>query len=110
MITLWLPFPPSLNSLFPGKVRRHKSKQYETWIIEAKRALSQQHFTCFDKPVSISYKFGRPDKRTRDLDNFFKAPNDLLVACGVIKDDSLIYKIGGEWADITGVEVDIAPF
>lgn len=108
MISLYLPFSPSLNSLFPGKGRRHKSEKYEAWIIEAKRALSQQHFTCFNKPVSISYKFGKPDARKRDIDNLFKAPNDLLVACGAIKDDSLIHRISGEWADIEGVEVEIA--
>ncbi len=108
MSSVWIPFPPSLNSLFPGKSRRHKSEKYEAWIYEAKRALAQQSFTQFTKPVSISYKFGKPDNRKRDIDNLFKAPNDLLVACGMLKDDSLVHKISGEWADIDGCEVEVA--
>lgn len=107
MISLWLPFPPSLNSLYPGKVRRHKSKKYEQWIYEAKRGLAQQHFICFHMPVGISYKFGRPDKRKRDLDNLFKACNDLLVDVKAISDDSIIHRISGEWADIDGCCVTI---
>lgn len=107
MLKLWLPFPPSLNSLFPGKVRRHKSERYEAWILEAKRAVCQQHFTQFTQPVSIAYKFGAPNKKKRDIDNLFKAPNDLLVSVGAIADDSLIHKISGEWADISGCEVEI---
>lgn len=108
MTMLWLPFPPSLNSLYPGKVRRHKSRKYEAWIMEAKRALTQQHFTQFDRPVQVHYKFGKPDKRQRDLANLEKAPSDLLVLCGVLKDDSLIHKLVMEWANISDCEVEIA--
>lgn len=107
MIKLWLPFPPSLNSLYPGKIRRHKSKKYETWIAEAKRALAQQHFIMFNVPVHLHYKFGKPDKRQRDLANLEKAPSDLLVSCGILRDDSLIHRLVMEWADIKGCEVEI---
>jgi len=106
---LYLPYPPSLNSLYPGKARRHKSKRYETWIVKAKHALAQQYFLQFDKPVQVHYKFGRPDKRQRDLANLEKAPSDLLVLCGVLKDDSLIHRLVMEWADIDGCEVEISP-
>lgn len=97
-----MPFPPSLNSLFPGKQRRHKSKAYEAWIREAGYMLLNQKHDRFDCPISVSYFFGRPDKRKRDLDNLFKAPNDFLVSSGVIADDSLIHRICGEWADVEG--------
>ncbi len=107
MTTIWLSFPPSLNSLFPGKVRRFKSKKYEEWIKENIQLLKSQTYDIINEPVSVSYRFGRPDKRKRDLDNLFKAPNDLLVSQGVISDDSLIHKISGEWADITGCEITI---
>ena len=78
--------------------------------MEAKRALSQQHFTQFNSPVSVAYKFGAPDKKRRDIDNLFKGPNDLLVSVGAIVDDSLIHRISGEWADIQGCEVSISEF
>lgn len=97
-----MPFPPSLNSLFPGKQRRHKSKAYEAWIREAGYMLLSQKHDRFDCPISVHYFFGRPDKRKRDLDNLFKAPNDFLVSSGVIADDSLIHRICGEWADVEG--------
>ena len=110
MIKLWLPFPPTLNTLFPGKVRRFKSEKYEKWIKESGQLLNTQPKEYFTSPVSIFYRFGRPDKRKRDLDNLFKAPNDLIVSHGIILDDSLIHKISGEWADITGCEITIDLF
>jgi len=112
VIILWLPFPPSLNSLYPGKVRRHKSEKYEVWIKEAGQALMQQDCSMrFDKPVCVAYKFGQPNKKKRDLDNLLKAPNDLLVAHGIIADDSLIHRISAEWADgFIGIEVEISSF
>lgn len=109
-VRLWLPFPPSVNGLFAGKSRRYKSEAYEAWIFQAKRSLCQQHFIRIETPVSVSYRFGRPNKRKRDIDNLFKAPNDLLVSCGVIADDSLIHRISGEWGDITGCVVLVEPF
>lgn len=77
--------------------------------MEAKRVIAQQHFTQFDKPVQVHYRFGNPDKRRRDLANLEKAPSDLLVACGVLKDDSLIHRLVMEWADIDGCEAEISP-
>ncbi len=101
-LMLVLPFPPSLNSLFPGKQRRHKSKAYEAWIREAGYMLLNQRLGKFDRPISVHYYFGRPDKRKRDLDNLFKAPNDFLVSSGIIADDSLIHRICGEWGKDEG--------
>lgn len=104
---LYLPFPPSVNGLFAGKTRRYKSKVYEDWIYEATLMLNHQPMRVFSDPVSISYQFGRPDNRRRDLDNLFKAPNDLLVSRGILLDDDLIHRISGEWADISGAQIEI---
>lgn len=108
IVSLWLPFPPSLNSLYPGKIRRHKSKRYTQWIIDATHALSQQDTSMrFSEPVQITYRIGRPDKRQRDLANLEKAPSDLLVSHGILADDSLIHRLIMEWAEIEGVQVEI---
>lgn len=107
VMKLYLPFPPSLNSLYPGKVRRHKSTAYEAWIKEAGKVLNQQHTPAIKGLVEASYVFGKPDNRKRDLDNLFKAPNDLLVAHGIIEDDSHIQKISAQWGDIEGCEVEL---
>jgi len=40
----------------------------------------------------------RPDNRRRDLSNILKATEDLLVALGVVEDDSLCQSIEAEWA------------
>lgn len=63
-----------------------------------------------DFPVQVIYKFGRPDKRARDVFNLEKAVSDLLVAHGIIKDDTLIYRGTVEWADIDGCDITIEPF
>ena len=106
---LWLPFPISVNRLYPGRIKRHKSKEYVEWIREAGQILRTQPCSrqSFHEPVSITYKFGQPDKRRRDIDNLFKCCNDLLVAAAILRDDSLIHRISGEWADITGTECEI---
>lgn len=110
-LRLWLPFPPSVNGLFAGKSRRYKSDKYEAWIKEAGRAVIQQNVMAkFNKPVAVAYRFGKPDKRKRDLDNLFKGPNDFLVALGIIEDDSLIHQLSGEWGDIVGCVVLIEDF
>ena len=111
-VSFWLPFPPSLNSLYPGRVRRHKSAKYEAWINEARQALIQQDCSVkFINPICVAYKFGQPNKKRRDLDNLLKAPNDLLVAHGIIADDNLIHRISAEWGSgFIGVEIQISDF
>ncbi len=71
--------------------------------------MQQDKGSGFKTPVSVSYRFGQPNKKRRDLDNLLKAPNDLLVEHGIIEDDSLIHRISAEWGDgFVGVEVEIA--
>ena len=116
--TFVLPFPPSVNSLFAGKERRHLSKAYKAWIKEASHALRQQrplpHYT--DK-VCVEYvagwpcrKDGSPSNRVRDISNFIKAPEDLLVKFGVLEDDSLVEDMRIRWdrtGTVTGIQVNI---
>ena len=96
MQIIHLPFPPSVNTLYPGKARRHKSKKYLAWIKEAgvcvhTHMMSEGPFDWYvleEVEVLISVK--RPDKRRRDVANLEKAVTDLLVAHQVIEDDSQI--------------------
>lgn len=112
MIRLHLPLPPPLHSLFPGKARRHKSRRYELWIIEAKTMLNQQKLP--DRPIEIpvqaTYIMGRPSKRRMDVANREKGISDVLVSCGILEDDSLIHRLIMEWGDIEGVDVEIIPY
>jgi len=109
MIKIILPLPPSVNCLYSGKGRRHKSKRYERWEITARNALRYQKFTPFGKePLRAHYRFGRPDKRIRDLGNLIKAVDDFMVHEGIIADDSWIHHITIEWADVTGAHIEIS--
>jgi Holliday junction resolvase RusA-like endonuclease len=107
-IRVHLPFPPSCNGLYPGTVRRHKSKEYEAWIIEAKRMLTQQHFTSITAkhPLQITITLSRPDKRVRDDQNYAKAPVDFLVSIGVIPDDRYVGRTITEWGDMVGKPIE----
>jgi len=104
-----LPFPISVNALYAGKARRHKSKRYEAWVKEA----GQELFTQWPLPqikgsIRIYMKFGRPDKRKRDLGNLEKCVSDLLVTYHIIEDDSLIEKLILEWSpDVVGARIEI---
>ena len=110
MIKISLPFPPSVNALYAGKVRRYKSKRYVEWEADARYKLIPQRKNIKqlpDGPIQITYRCGRPDKRVRDLANLEKALSDFLVHEFVIRDDSDIHRLVMEWASVDGVEIEI---
>lgn len=112
MISLVLPFPVSINALYAGRGRRHKSKRYKKWILEAQNALwSQQWKPLADAPLQITYRFGQPDNRQRDVFNLEKCVSDFLVDQQVISDDSMIHRGIVEWGEQEGiVEIEIVYF
>ncbi len=111
---LMLPMPPSVNNLFVNNRRtggRFPSGQYKAWQEEAGRQLlMQKRPKCFETPVSLTLSFGRPDNRRRDISNYIKSVEDLLVKHNVIEDDSLVHRLVAVWdRDVTGVRVEIEP-
>lgn len=110
MNIITLPYPLTVNKLYAGKERRHKSKRYKEWIKAAGQELMlQRPLPQIKGPVHIHMKFGRPDNHKRDLGNLEKATSDLLVAYGIIEDDSLIEKLILEWSpDVIGARVEIS--
>lgn len=109
MNIITLPYPPTTNHLFTGKERRRKSDHYKAWVEEAgKELLTQRPLPQIKGPVRIHMKFGRPDKRRRDLGNLEKAISDLLVTFQIIEDDCKIEKLILEWSpDVVGARVEI---
>lgn len=87
-----LPFPPSVNNLFPGKARRYPSKEYKAWKIEAAWTLKQQRIAPIRERVIILIYLD--DKRQGDCANREKAVTDVLVACGVLQGDQKNYVKG----------------
>lgn len=110
---LVFPFPPSVNGLYSTNwktKRRFKSKRYADWEKLADQQLKYQTWCYYDTPVSVTYLYGRPDKRVRDLPNLSKGIDDLLVRYGILTDDSLIHEIHASWGGKPGfVEVEIKP-
>lgn len=109
---LFLPYPPTVNTLFvnnPKTRGRFPSKAYKAWQEEAGKALLKQSpLPTFSGPISLTFTYGRPDKRRRDIFNLVKAPEDLLVKHGVIEDDSLVEKGTVQWSPhVFGVRVEI---
>lgn len=112
-IQFTLPYPPSINKLFATSWKskqRFRSKVYKAWAEEAGYALKgqikpDQRFGGF---IAITMRFGRPDKRKRDLDNLAKPVCDLLVSYSVIKDDSYITSLHLLWDEtIQGASITI---
>jgi Holliday junction resolvase RusA-like endonuclease len=98
--TYLLPMPPSANSLYPGKQRRHKSAVYKAWIKEAGLEVLAQGRKRIPGKVEVVYELGRPaGRRQQDAFNREKAASDLLVNLGVIEDDSLIERGTVCWSD-----------
>lgn len=108
-----LPYPPTTNNLFinVGK-RRVRSAGYDAWLREASAMVAQQRPAKVHGPYRMTMLATRPDRRSRDLGNLEKPVSDLLVKCGVVRDDSDAQAILLFWADgrpnkAAGVQVTI---
>jgi len=112
-LTFTLPFPPSLNNCYAnGKRGRFRTERYDSWIARAGAEILRQRPKKIAGPVLLTYEFGEPDKRRRDLGNLEKAPTDLLVSHGIIAGDhgAVVREIKLRWnADLDGMRVTIEP-
>jgi crossover junction endodeoxyribonuclease RusA len=95
MLTLALPFPPSVNTYYrhvgsrvliskPGRAYR---------VAVAAAVMKQTHTMKIRFPVERLRVFihaHMPDKRTRDLDNLLKSLFDAMTHSGIWVDDSQI--------------------
>ncbi|MFW8627667.1 RusA family crossover junction endodeoxyribonuclease [Deinococcus sp. ME38] len=99
-ITLLLPFPPSMNSIWRSGIK-HTAGKPEIRVRLSTRARMYRHAVaqaCADQghptaPVgrlAVTIDVHAPDHRKRDLDNLNKALMDALTHARVWHDDSLI--------------------
>lgn len=98
MIRIELPFPPSVNSAYGNnKHGRHKTAAYKAWEALAGARIKDSHRKGYG-PYCLSICLRRPDdRRSRDLGNFEKVVSDLLVAHGVVRDDSFCERLTMTW-------------
>lgn len=94
MIVLRLPWPPSVNSMYPSaktgrRFLSQKGKDYQKAVRMAVDASGSD-----SEPLSgrLGYHLVlcAPDRRVRDLSNHQKSIEDSLTKCGVWQDDSQV--------------------
>ncbi len=94
MIRLTLPWPPSMNSLYPSSKsgRRFLSQKGKAYQEAVKLAVAGAGIEGAPLPGRLGYHLvlSAPDRRTRDLSNHQKAVEDCLTKCGVWEDDSQV--------------------
>ena len=92
-IELYLPYPPTLNSLYKwtkyGIYLSAKGRAYVTGV-EAEIQQQGGPFPEIAQNVSLLVVLSAKDKRKRDLDNYNKALLDSLTKADLWLDDSLV--------------------
>lgn len=101
MITLALPYPPSVNRYWrhvDGRTLISKAgRQYrEAVSINARSA----HVETLSGRLAVSVLLTMPDRRRRDIDNTLKALLDALEHARVYEDDSQIDRLLVERGDV----------
>lgn len=103
MVTLVLPFPPSVNTYWRNVNGRTllsiKGRRYKNAVIAAVYEQLKKKPDPILGKVAVNIEFYPPDNVRRDMDNFFKALFDSLTAAGIWRDDSQIKRIESDWCE-----------
>lgn len=110
MVTLELPFPPSVNSIwrFAGR-SAYASKEYTAWKRAADNAFTEQRSQkTVGTPIKGAFEVTMTFSETRrrwntDLDNRIKVTLDALQRFGLIENDSKCQKLTASWGPVDGV-------
>jgi Holliday junction resolvase RusA-like endonuclease len=95
-IAVDFPFPPSINTVWRGTIRRgrlaiHRSDTYKKWQKQFGlewMAQKPRGFKTIDGPFRATIIICPPTKRKLDLENRIKACLDAAQLFGIIKDDA----------------------
>ncbi len=94
MLTLELPFPPSLNHYYRhlGHVTliSRRGRAYREAVVAL---LAAQGIKPLGGPLDVAVELFPPDRRKRDADNFHKCLSDALQHAGVFQDDSQVVRL-----------------
>ena len=91
-----LPFPPSTNTYWRNvRGRTLLSAKGRAYKVEVRACVLEQHglFAPLRGPLMASVQLQLPDKRRRDIDNFFKGLFDAMGYAQVYDDDSQIMEL-----------------
>jgi Holliday junction resolvase RusA-like endonuclease len=102
MITLTLPWPPTVNTYWRhvgGRVLVSSAgrayREEVAWLARTARAN-----LGLEGPLKMEAVFHPPDRRRRDIDNLCKALLDAMQTGGVYRDDSQIIDLHLKLADV----------
>lgn len=94
MLTLELPFPPSLNHYYRhlGHVTliSRRGRAYRDAVVAL---LAVQGIKPLSGALDLAVELFPPDRRKRDADNFHKCLSDALQHAGVFHDDSQVVRL-----------------
>lgn len=110
MTLLTLPWPPSVNGYWRSYQGRNiLSKAGRAYQQAGAAALAGQQVPQLGTArVQVTLTLYPPDRRRRDVDNYIKAPLDLLTTAGVWDDDSQIDRLTIERGPVVrGGRVDV---
>ena len=114
-VMVFMPFPVSVNSMFgqaPGH-QRFPSAAYKKWQQAAEWDLLTMRPHRVPGPVHLLFEFEDRDKRQRDLTNYLKGPEDMLVKHNLIDGDhsAVVRHVEAKWAPgVIGVRITITPW
>lgn len=93
MIRLVSPWPPSVNTMFyQGKNhgQKFKSKKAKQYSADMETLYKDESRVALTGHQEVTLYLIPPDSRTRDGDNYVKAPLDALTQLGFVSDDSIV--------------------
>lgn len=118
MVTLFLPYPPSVNEAYgnnkSGKGKgRYPTSKHKAWVKEADVwFLKQKAEKTVGAPVLGPYEahmtFSRDKRRwNSDLSNRIKVAEDYLKRAKLIEDDSKCESLNVAWGPVDGVFIRV---
>tara|TARA_Y100000310_G_C20678911_1_gene814717 strand:+ start:372 stop:713 length:342 start_codon:yes stop_codon:yes gene_type:complete len=112
-VTFSLPIPPSVNAMYVNVagVGRVKTTTCKQWYAEAKTEIMMQRRDIPEVADKATVHYVVPYNGRRDLDNYLKALNDVLVSSGVLPSDrmSCLTGVAIKVGDVDRVEVTVTP-
>lgn len=95
MITLSLPWPPSVNGLYATNFktkRRFTTAKGNSFLLDVNRICCRVAKGLPILTGRLGYRISLypPDRRKRDISNVIKSIEDAMTKCGIWKDDSQV--------------------
>ena len=88
----------SVNGLrMPSRGRLISTPEYRAWQEEQLWLLASQKEPKLKGAYALHLMLNKPDNRRRDISNYIKSAEDLLVSAKFVEDDSYCQKLTVEW-------------